>query len=123
MPALAQVIAAVRRISATWLTDVCTIERETNTTGEYGEPIHQWEVMAVDEPCRVILLGQRYGSGIAEAGSAETMKREYRLVLGRSVELAVDMRVTVDAVVYDITRIETQLTDEAFQQVIMQGRD
>ena len=31
--------------------------------------------------------------------------------------------VTINGVTYDITRIETQLTDEVFQQAVCQGRD
>lgn len=113
----------MQRVAGTFFTDTCLLERETSTTGEYGEPIHAWEVTASDVPCRLIMLGQRYGGGVAEAGAAETMKREYRLVVGATVSLAVDMRVTIDEVVYDITRIETQLTDEVFQQCVLQGRD
>lgn len=123
MPASSQVVAMIKRVAGTFYGDTCTLEREANTTGQYGEPIHAWEVTATDVPCRVIMLGQRYGGGVAEAGSAETMKREYRLVVGATVELAVDMRVTVGGVMYHITRIETQLTDEVFQQCVMQGRD
>lgn len=123
MPASSQVVAMMQRVAGTFLTHTCLLEREVSTRGEFGEPIHAWEVTASDVPCRLIMLGQRYGGGVAEAGAAETMKREYRLVVGATVELAVDMRVTVGGVVYDITRIETQLTDEVFQQCVMQGRD
>lgn len=123
MPISSQVRAMIRNTAAAWNTDTCTIERESETRGEFGEPIHAWEVVAVDVPCRVISVGQRYGSGVAEVGAAETMKREYRLSLGLSVELSTDMRVTINDVVYQITRIETQLTDEVFQHAIIQGRD
>lgn len=123
MPAQSQVVAMMQRVAGTFFTDTCLLERETSTTGEYGEPIHAWEVTASDVPCRIILVGQRYGGGVVEAGAAETMKREYRLEVASTVSLAVDMRVTIDGVTYDITRIETQLTDEVFQQCVMQGRD
>lgn len=123
MPASSQVVAMMQRVAGTFMTDTCLIEREVSTTGEYGEPVHAWEVTASDVPCRLIMLGQRYGGGVAEAGAAETMKREYRLEVATTVSLAVDMRVTIDEVVYDITRIETQLTNEVFQQCVIQGRD
>ncbi|MBK9751814.1 MAG: head-tail adaptor protein [Chloroflexi bacterium] len=123
MPASSQVVAMMQRVAAGFFTDTCLLEREVSTTGEYGEPVHAWEVTASDVPCRIIMVGQRYGGGVAEAGAAETMKREYRLVVAATVSLAVDMRVTVGGVTYDITRIETQLTDEVFQQCVIQGRD
>jgi hypothetical protein len=123
MPASKQFDAMMRRTVKQYLTDVCTIEQEVQTVDRFNAPIHEWELVAENEPCRVISLGQRYGSGVAEVAAAETMKREYRLIIGRELALGTDMRVTVDGVQYGITRIETQLTDGAFQGVIMQGRD
>ena len=120
---LSQVSASIRRITATFLTDTCLLEQETNTRGEYGEPTHDWSITAEDVPCRLILVGQRYGSGIAEAAARETMKHEYRLIVARTVKLSTNMRATINGEVFNITRIETALTDEAFHAAVLQRRD
>jgi head-tail adaptor len=118
-----QVLAMVRGATERFLTQRCLLEAETTSQGTYGEPLHEWAVVAENLPCRIILPGQRYGSGIAEAGGAETMKTEFRLIVRRGVALAADQRVTVDGVTYHVVRIETVLTDEAFHSAIIVRRD
>jgi len=118
-----QVLAMIRRVTETSFSDTCLIERESNAVGTYGEPTHQWEVTAADKPCRLISVGARRGSGIAEAGAAESLEYEYRLIVAQDVTLAVDMRVTIAALVYNVVRIEDALTDEAYHSAILQRRD
>lgn len=71
----------------------------------------------------MISVGARLGSGIAEAGAAESLKYEYRLIVAQDVALAVDMRVTIAALVYNVVRIEDALTDEAYHSAVLQRRD
>lgn len=118
----AQTLAMLRRVTAGFLTETCTLDREAATRGRYGEPTHDREVIGTDVPCRLILVGQRYGSGVAEAAGAETMRDEYRLIVGRDVALAPDLRVTVNGLTYDVVRIETALTDAAFHAAVLARR-
>lgn len=118
-----QIVAMIRRETANFLTQRAQFQRETTARGEYGEPLHTWEVVASNVPCRLIRLGRRNESGIEEAGGAETMKAEYRLSVPTTTPLAADMRVVVDGLTYGVVRIETQLTDEAFHAAIVNRRD
>lgn len=118
-----QVVAMYRREVANFLTQRAQLQRETTARGEYGEPLHVWEIVAQSVPCRLIRLGRRNESGIEEAGGAETMRSEYRLIVPSGTPLTADMRVTVDGLTYGVVRIETQLTDEAFHAAIVNRRD
>lgn len=112
-----------RREVANYLNQRARIERETAARGVYGEPVHGWEIVDENVPCRLIRLGRRNESGIEEAGSAETMRAEYRMIVGHEVTLAADMRVTIDGLTYGVVRIETELADEAFHACIVNRRD
>ncbi len=119
----AQTLAMIRRVTGGFLTQTCTIERESATTGAYGEPTHDREIVALDAPCRLIQIGLRTGSAEGDAGGAETLTVEYRLIVGRDVALAADMQVTVESLVYQVVRMETALTDESFHAATLYRRE
>lgn len=119
----AQIVAMIRREVALFLNQRARIERETAARGVYGEPLHGWEIVSENVPCRIIKLGRRNDSAIAEAGSAETMRDEYRLIVSRSTPLGADMRVVIDGLQYGVVRIETALADEAFHAAIVNRRE
>lgn len=115
------VLGYIRRVVGQFLTTTCTIEREVNATGEYGEPTHAWELVAAAVPCRLLMI-KRDASGVQVAGEQETMREEYTLIVARGVTLEVDYRVTVDGETYDVVRLETALTDEAYHKAIVARR-
>ena len=117
-----QVLAMIRNTTALFLSESCTIEREGDAIGVYGDRSSAWVVTASDVDCRLIQIGQRTGSAVSEAAAAETMQDEYQLIVARSVSLDVDYRVTVGGVVYYVVRLEDSLTDEAFHSAIVQRR-
>lgn len=117
-----QLLGMIRATAERFLTQRCTIDRETSAKSAYGGPTHAREVVYSNEPCRLILPGQRTQGAVDVVGAAEVMRDEYRLIVRRSVALTTDMRVTVDGVEFSITRIETSLTDEAFHAAIVERR-
>lgn len=119
----AQTLAMIRRVTKAMLTDVCQIDVEVITRGEFGEDVITLSNVASYEPCRLITVGQRFGTAQQQAGGQETLRTEYRLIVGRQVALAVNQRVTVAGETYDVVRIETELTDEAFHSAILYGRE
>jgi head-tail adaptor len=118
-----QVREMMRRAAGKFFTDTCTIEREMTTRGAAGEPLHGWQIVAEDVPCRLISVGTQTTSNIGEAGSAETLQHEYRLIVERAHALTVDMRATVNGVTYYVVQVVTSLTDEVFHSSIVQRRD
>src|SRR5690242_7804430 len=114
-----QLTAYIRRIAGTFLTDTCLIERESETTGEYGEPVHAWEVTATGVTCRLIKAGQFNTPGGETPGAQETLQDLYRLVVAQTVTLDVDYRVTVNDAVYQVVRLESELTDEGFHAALV----
>lgn len=115
----AQTLAMIRRITGDFLTQTCTIEREAPTRGSYGEPTHDWEVQSTGTACRVIKAGQFNTAANELVGSQETLPDTYKLVVARSTTLDVDYRVTVDSEVFYVTRLETDLADEAFHAALI----
>lgn len=118
-----QIVAMIRRETASFLTQRARVERETAARDALGGPTHAVEIVADNVPCRIIKIGRRNDSAIEEAGSAESLKDEYRLIFGRGVALGTDMRVVIDGLTYGVVRIETQLADEAFHACIINRRD
>lgn len=114
----------IQRMTEGFLTSTCTIEREEETPIDaYGDRSHEWVTVAEDVACRVIMAGIRTGGAIVERASQEQMRDEVRLIVSRNTALDVDYRVTLaDGTVYDVVRIETLLTDEAFHSAILNRR-
>jgi len=106
-----------------YMKTTCTIEQEVVVTGEFAQPVKNWQVVASNAPCRVITVGSTRGtSAVNEAGAQENLQQEYRLEVTVDIALSVNQRVMVDGEQYNIVRIEKALTDELFHQAIMTRR-
>ncbi len=110
--------AQIRAISSRWLTDRALIERETVTIGALGDAIREWETVASDVPCRVIIARRSDLSASGIAADREMLTHSCRIVFPAGTSVGVDMRVTVDGEAYHIVRVEDALTDDIFTQVI-----
>lgn len=109
--------AIIRRRVNTFLTELCSIERETNMRGHMGEPLsNRWETVAENVPCRIITLGQNSTQSEAEpVGSTEALIERWRLICPAGTVLAVDNRAVLsDGRKYQIVDIDDRLTDQAF---------
>jgi hypothetical protein len=112
-------LARVRRNVEAMLTDTCSIERETYSKGTMGEPLHTFEVVAEDVPCRVLQAGQGYGSNYAEVGGQEALRELTRVVLRRDAEFVVNDRIVMaDGRTYLVIDAEDALTDSAFVDAV-----
>jgi hypothetical protein len=118
----AQVLAMIKNAAVTTMTDSCTIERAITTLDSYGAPSQTWETSAAGVPCRLIQPGQGNTAQTGTGGDREDIKRSYKLIVGVGVTIEIDYRVTVGSVVYDVIKIETSLTEEAFHSVLMARR-
>lgn len=116
----ARTINLVRRNVNDLLTATCRIERETSSTGTMGEPLHDWDVVQADVPCRVIRLAKRTTTSAEQVGSQETLVERYRLITPVGTNFAVDDRVVMsDGRVFQVVDVEDGLTDEAFAGVML----
>jgi hypothetical protein len=79
------------------LPDRALLEVEQGTTGSYGEPLHAWQVVESDVPCRLLPVGRGGGSSGAaqQLGMQETIVQTRRLILPTWVSVGVDYRVTI----------------------------
>lgn len=121
MPFSARTINIVRQRVNGMLTETCSIERETGATGLMGEPLHGWETVAEDVPCRVIRVGQSSTQSEYEAvGATEALVERWRLICPAGTSFAVDNRVRLaDGRVFQIVDVDDRLTDQAFVGAVM----
>jgi len=114
-------LAIIKRRVNTFLTETCTIGRESGLKGAMGEPLHGVEVVAADVPCRVITLGQSSTRTEYESvGSAEAMVERWRLICPAGTSFAVDNQVVLsDGRVFQIVDVDDRLTDQAFVAAVM----
>jgi head-tail adaptor len=119
-----QTLAIVRQNVSVMLTDSCTIERESTGLGDMGQPLHEFEVVASDVDCRVIMAGSRTTGSNNVAGGREALTDRFRLILPVGTDISADYRVTMaDGTVYDVVDVEAGLTDAAFvAAVVMRSR-
>jgi len=112
-------IQRMRLIVAATLTGRALIERETASTGQFGEATHAWQVVGVDVPCRIITVGNQATSQTVLSGGREVLTEQYTLVVGFDVTLAVDYRVTVNGVRYLVVQLVDDLTDKVMQTAVV----
>jgi Phage head-tail joining protein len=114
-----RITAIIRKRVNTFLTERCSIERESGTKGRMGEPLHDWETVATDVPYRAIQAGTSNTTEGAAVGSTEALIETLKLIFMADTALAVDYRVRLaDDRVYQIVDIEDRLTDGAFVSVL-----
>lgn len=119
---VSKVAALARRMVERTLTERCDIERETGAIGLMGEPLHQWDSVERDVPCRVISAGttNSSSSGYETVGATEAMVERWRLICPAGTALTVDSRVRLaDGRVYQIVSVEDRLSDAAFAGALM----
>lgn len=112
-------LARVRRNVSAMLTERCSIEREVYMKGTIGEPVHVFQSVAEDVPCRVLKAGSRYASMYQEVGSQEALTDLHRVALLRGTDFRVDDRIVVGERVYLVVGVEDALTDDAFVDAVV----
>ena len=101
-----------------FLTDSCLIESETDSMGDFGEPLHTWQSVASNVPCRLIRQSMDQG-GAQVVGSQEALIETYKLIVPGDTALDADQRVTVGGEVYQIVQVVMTLTDTVTRTAIM----
>ncbi len=119
MPASSQFVAYLQRVTGTFLTDSALIEKESQSVGQYGEPLHAWQVTDASAVCRLIQGAKATTTPDFVSGAQETMPDLYTLVVEADTELDVNYRVTVNEIVYQVVRLEAELTDKGFRTALV----
>lgn len=114
-----RMLGILRTVTAKYLKETCTIERETLAEDNFGGRKHAWETVASDVPCRVITVGNRQESRGQDVGSQETLVDTYRLIVPYGTSLETNMRVTVGGLVYQVVSILSDRTDETDVQATL----
>lgn len=110
-------LALVQHIKNAYLTDRATLETEFSTVTSIGASTHEWQILATNIPCRMITQGQSTNAA-RQIGSQEGLVETYRIVLKLDlITLAVNQRLTINGVVYEIVDILSHRTDQDEVQV------
>lgn len=112
-------LARLRALAAKTLTDSCTIEKEADATGAYGEPVHAWEIVASGVACRVLPAGDSTSSRAGTSGERENLEEMYQVALPYETEIGADYRITVGGVRYLVVYVEIAPTDAMWVEVIV----
>ena len=124
MPLNSTVRATLRNKALTFLIDTCTIEAKTQSVDEIGAPVNAWIVVASSVPCRVVMAGRSNANNANLAAMQESMTDTYKLSVPvqnstYNWTLAIDQRITINSVIYNVVSIEDGLTDTIFRQAIL----
>lgn len=112
--------AIIRRRVNTFLTERCSIERESGTKGRMGEPLHGWETVTTNVPCRIITISSSTSNQTEDVGSTEALVERWRLICPAGTVFAVDNRVRLaDDRVFQIVDVDDRLTDEGFVSALI----
>jgi hypothetical protein len=110
----------LRTYSRQWLNETCKIDQRQETIDRTGSPRQGWVTLASDVPCRVIRDKQSHN---VDAAMQTEIVDSYKIALPPvsttySFVLVVSMRVTVGTVVYQVTGVDDDLTDNTFRHVM-----
>ena len=118
------ILSQIRQTTAAFLDDVATVSREVSATGEYGEQVRRWDVVAASVPCRVIKTTFDRTQTVSEVMSRETAPELYSVILPvDAVEVQPKDRITVGGSVFRVVQVQPDLTDAVFQRVQAVARD
>lgn len=114
-----QMVAFIQSMARRWMTSTCTIEREAESFGAFGEPIHTWEILSSGTACRLITSKGANSPQLAVVADRETMEDTYRISLPVGTTLATDYRITTGGNVYNVVAVLDGRTDSADVQALL----
>lgn len=113
-------LAKLRQVAAQYLKDTCTIQAQAFTRDRYGGvDASQWNVVAENVACRIILQSGSGNNAPQAVGDQESLIDEYRLIVPVGTGLAPNQRVICNGVTYQVTQIITSRTDETDEQAMI----
>jgi hypothetical protein len=114
-----QMKAMIRATVRAMMTDRCLIEREANGRGTLGQPVHAWEVVGEDVPCRLITSKGATLPQTDVYADRVTMEDTYTISLPIGTQVSVDYRITVNSVTWRVATVLDGRTDAADVQAVL----
>lgn len=120
MPTNPRTLAYTKRVTGTFLIDTCTIEKQADSTDEYGAPYPDFITVATGVQCRVITAGQGNTPQAQDIGGRESILNTTRIICAVGTELDVDYRIiTSDGIIWTVVDLEIDRTDENEVQAVV----
>lgn len=119
MPPSPQSVARIRnRAEAAFLTQYCTIERLIPSAGPFDDG-GTWAIVQTGVPCRVVQQEKPASPESSTIAGQETLPEYYILAIPYDQDIQVDYRVVIDQNIFTVIRLEDELTDKVFKQVVI----
>lgn len=113
-------LTTMRNHAESLMTDTCTIEVQSDTSGEMGELIEDYTLVATGVPCRIIDATTGATEEIRQQSDRETVVDDVILVTPYATALAVDQKVTTsDGTAWFIAKLITSRTTPVDAQAIV----
>lgn len=107
------------RAQSVYLTSRCLLRVPSLTTNADGTPATAWNVIATSQPCRLIRASLSKSNATAIDEGQVLSVEDYRLVLADSVTLDVGSQAIISNVIYDIVRLDQNLTESFFHHYVI----
>jgi len=116
----AHLLAQLRSITAQYLKETCTIQQQANAIDQYGGvDASQWNVVASNVPCRIIMQGGAGNKLPQQVGEQESLIDAYRVIVPIGTGLAPNQRIICNGIIYEVTQLITARTDETDEQAMV----
>ena len=114
-----QMRAIIRAATQAQMTDTCTIEKEIDAVGQFGQPIHGWVVVGASIPCRLITSKGATLPQTDVYADRVTLEDTYTIALPVGTDLAADYRITAGSTVWRVASVVDGRTDAADVQAVL----
>ena len=107
------------RAQSMYLIDRCLLRVPSITTNADGTPATVWTVIDTSKPCRLIRASLSKSNATAIDEGQVLSTEDYRLALAESVNLEVGSQAVINNVVYDIVRLDQNLSEAFFNHYVI----
>lgn len=116
----ARTMRRIQQMVGRELTETCTLTKQADAEGVYGEPILDWIEVGSGIKCRVIRAGSSMAGSNVIAGGRESLLDKHRLILPVGTVVGANYRAEMaDGRVYEVVDVVDDLTDLPYVQVVV----
>lgn len=110
------------KAQAHYLTDTCKVERSQPVSTDFMELVDAWYTVADGVACRAVRAGAGTSQMIEKLGLGQAVGDEYKFAFADSQDLQADDRITHNGKVYDVVRLEDDLSEKFFRHAVVKLR-
>lgn len=110
-------LAKLRSTAIQYMNDRCTIWRQAQIVNEYGQVLDAWQVVSVDNPCRVMPRNQQDANGVVAGVEAGTTM--YQVALPHDADIEDGDRIEWNGRMHECMQVFAMFTQHVDRKVLM----